>query len=198
MNQQERPTIGAILAGGKSTRMGQDKALLSIDHDTMLFRTREILAKCSVDEVVINRNDGNSGHISDLFPDKGPLSGIHSVLSAYSECHVLLVPVDLPLLEPTTLQTLIDAGQQAQSNACYNEQVLPLYLHYNAHHLSHLNTTFKHAVDKTDVSIRGFMKAFTCLKVAAVSQQALFNANTPPQWHKALDLAKEARTKKGK
>jgi len=198
MKQRKRPTIGAILAGGKSTRMGQDKALLSIDHDTMLLRTQQLLAKCSLDEVVINRNDGNPSHISDLIPDKGPLSGIHSVLSAYSECHVLFVPVDLPLLEPDILQTLIEAGQQAQSNACYAEQVLPLYLHYHAQHLSHLNITFEHAVGKRDVSIRGFMKAFTCLQITPSNQQALFNANTPQQWHEALELSVDARIKKGK
>ena len=87
-------TIGVILAGGASSRMGQDKALLTISQSTMLTRTYQLLLEASVSKVVISRNDGEAGHFPDLYPGKGPLSGIHSAAMRFPNKN-LLIPFEL-------------------------------------------------------------------------------------------------------
>lgn len=101
-----------VLAGGFSSRMGQDKAALRLDGKTLLERTAEMLQALGIGEVLI------SGHIDcppgttfvpDVYPHRGPLSGIHAgLLAMHSPC-ALVVPVDMPLLEGGTLRRLIAA-----------------------------------------------------------------------------------------
>ncbi|MFZ5657118.1 MAG: molybdenum cofactor guanylyltransferase, partial [Pseudomonadota bacterium] len=87
-----------LLAGGRSTRMGRDKALLAwqgrplIDH--MLDRLREAGAS----RVHVSGDRPAYGGIADAWPGRGPVAGIASVLPACGDGPVVVVPVDLPLL----------------------------------------------------------------------------------------------------
>lgn len=175
-------TIGVILAGGLSKRMGQDKALLKIDNQKMLTRAYQILENTSVNKVVISRNDGQKEHFHDLIPHKGPLSGIHSIAVRFPLSNLLIVPVDLPLLDTQTLQLLIDKGQKFDRNVRYDEHNLPLFLRNTETLRQALDFTLNCA---TDYSVQRLCNDFPLLELATTNQSSLFNTNTPEQWHLA-------------
>ncbi len=176
-------TIGVILAGGASRRMGQDKALLTIEELTMLARTRKILECTNVDKVVTSRNDKQAGHISDLHPHKGPLSGIHSAAMRFPHANLLIVPVDLPLIDASTLNTLIDTARHSGKNACFSEHSLPLFL-YNT---ESLRQALDYTLCCTDhYSVKEFCSNFPLIESTLSQQSSLFNTNTPAQWRFAM------------
>jgi len=118
-------TIGLILAGGRSTRMGgNDKAFIALKDKRLLAHLLDRL-KPQVDEVAINSNaDAERFHefgvsvIPDILRDHlGPLAGIHAGLTAYPDDSLLTVAVDLPFI-PRDLATRLKA-QSDGSHCCY-------------------------------------------------------------------------------
>ena len=101
-----------ILAGGKSSRMGCDKALMEIGGQTLLARQIQLVSEAGADEVFISgRADADYSAfgcpvLKDKFPDAGPLAGIERALDAATSPLLLVVAVDLVALELKTLQML--------------------------------------------------------------------------------------------
>ena len=114
------PPIGYILAGGRSSRMGTDKALLTLDGgkagETFLARAVHTL-RTVADEVVLVGDrphlEGADRAIPDLHPNCGPLGGIEAALQNLAAHHAewaCFLPVDMPLLPPTLYAALITHG----------------------------------------------------------------------------------------
>ncbi|MDD3193815.1 MAG: molybdenum cofactor guanylyltransferase [Oscillospiraceae bacterium] len=100
-----------ILAGGGSRRMGMCKALLYVDGQTMLERTRAVLS--DFDEIILSANDpaleGDFIRVEDRRPDSGPLAGLHAALSRTEKSALLCVPCDLPKLSRAVPSLLLQA-----------------------------------------------------------------------------------------
>lgn len=114
--------LGAIIAGGKSSRFGSDKAMTRIDGFALLDHVRAAL-KAQVDEVVLcGRTWLDWPAIPDVpGPGLGPLGGMAAALSYASRNNddaVLTVPVDTYPL-PADLCRLLGAGP-----ACFADQYL--------------------------------------------------------------------------
>jgi molybdopterin-guanine dinucleotide biosynthesis protein A len=114
-------TIGLVLAGGRSTRMGgKDKAFIALAGQTLLARAIAQLAP-QVDALAISSNAAKEDFSAfglPVIPDlvtgyQGPLAGMHAGLSAYPSDYVLTVAVDLPFL-PRDLALRLKAGLQQQ------------------------------------------------------------------------------------
>jgi molybdopterin-guanine dinucleotide biosynthesis protein A len=105
-----------ILAGGKSSRMGRDKAFLETDGQTLLARQVKIVQDAGAAEVFISGRVGvdYSGFglpvLPDLFPAAGPLAGIHAALAAAKLPLVLVLAVDLVHMNGALLGELVQAG----------------------------------------------------------------------------------------
>lgn len=99
--------IGIILAGGRSTRMGQDKALLSWRGETWLDRARRGLAAAGAERtLVLGRPDLSDG-LADPAPGRGPAVNLAALLSTIpGGTRLLVVPVDMPGLSPDLLRRL--------------------------------------------------------------------------------------------
>jgi molybdopterin-guanine dinucleotide biosynthesis protein A len=104
----------AVLAGGKSSRMGADKAEVVIEGESMLDRVVRVAASVG-DAVVVGRvGSGRSDTIDDLRPGRlGPLAGLESALVHGAGRDVLLVAVDQPFLRAETLTRLAELGGDA-------------------------------------------------------------------------------------
>ena len=103
--------VGAILAGGRSQRMGADKALVSVGGTPMIEWVAAALGAVVSEVVVVGRNDPVAGipAIPDLRPGpRGPLPGLAAALRHAAGRPVLLVAVDHPLVRTATLQGLLD------------------------------------------------------------------------------------------
>ncbi|WP_041580804.1 molybdenum cofactor guanylyltransferase [Bacillus sp. 1NLA3E] len=94
---------GIILSGGKSSRMGTNKAFLKINQKPNIERVKNELEKL-VDDIILVSNDPeeyqflNIKTVTDDFPGKGPLAGIHAGLKASSSQANLVVACDMPFV----------------------------------------------------------------------------------------------------
>jgi molybdopterin-guanine dinucleotide biosynthesis protein A len=107
-----------VLAGGKSTRMGQDKALLPWNGTTLLAHCVSSLRTLTSEIVVVaDRADRYTlpgcRMAADLFPDAGPVGGIVTGLTALGEGRHIAVACDMPYLQPALLNLLLDAATEA-------------------------------------------------------------------------------------
>jgi len=105
-----------ILAGGKSTRMGRDKAFVVLEGRTLLERMLD-LAQSATAEVRIVGDPGKFSNfatvVEDVFPGCGPLAGIHAALRSSPTDLNLILPVDIPFLSPEFLKFLIERSRAA-------------------------------------------------------------------------------------
>jgi molybdopterin-guanine dinucleotide biosynthesis protein A len=92
-----------ILAGGKSSRMGRNKALLDFQGETLIERLYRIL-KEAFKEILISANDTETYKflgapiVRDIFPHGGTLAGIHASLLLSRGKHCFFVACDMPFL----------------------------------------------------------------------------------------------------
>jgi molybdopterin-guanine dinucleotide biosynthesis protein A len=99
-----------VLAGGKSTRMGSDKAFLEFDGQSLLKRALALARTVSQDVHIVGEKDkfvGFAAVTEDIYRNRGPLGGIHAALSDSNAELNLMMAVDLPLLEAAFLSYLI-------------------------------------------------------------------------------------------
>lgn len=97
---------GFVLAGGKSTRMGQDKAALKLNGSTLLEHALAALRGVCRDVAILGKFEfyGELAPVyEDTFPGCGPLGGIHTALSNSQTEYNLIIAVDTPFLQPEFL-----------------------------------------------------------------------------------------------
>jgi molybdopterin-guanine dinucleotide biosynthesis protein A len=102
---------GFVLAGGKSTRMGQDKAAITLNGRTLLDHALAALREVCRDVAILGRHElyGALAPVyEDVFPGCGPLGGIHAALSSSQTQFNLIIAVDTPFLAPNFLSYLAE------------------------------------------------------------------------------------------
>jgi molybdopterin-guanine dinucleotide biosynthesis protein A len=114
----DRSVSAFILAGGKSIRMGRDKAFVVLQGRTLLDRMLE-LARSVCADVRIVGDRGKFGAfapvIEDIFSGCGPLGGIHAALRSSQRELNTIVAVDVPYLSAQFLEFLIAKGQASSA-----------------------------------------------------------------------------------
>ena len=105
---------GFVLAGGQSTRMGSDKAFVSLNGHTLLERALQTVSSVASAVWILGSRDKFATYgnvIEDEFPDHGPLGGIHAALrSSHEELNVILA-VDMPFVEARLLEYLVQRAR---------------------------------------------------------------------------------------
>ena len=102
-----------ILAGGLSVRMGRDKASLTFGDSTLISTlVSRFESKCGP-LVVVTRRETNLALervavVSDIFPEKGPLGGLHAGLLASPDENNFVVACDMPFADPAVALYLLD------------------------------------------------------------------------------------------
>ncbi len=108
---------GYILAGGKSSRMGTDKAFLKIGEKTFVENAVEILKpNCEQVKIVLNKSQthfieklpANIPYIFDIYENRGALGGIHA---AFQDCETefaFILAVDLPFVTSGAIKKLCE------------------------------------------------------------------------------------------
>ena len=103
---------GMILAGGASSRMGRNKALIELEGQPLIARVVQALRPLA-DDILIVANDPqplsflNLPIIPDITPGYGPLMGLYSGLKGASGELAVMVAVDMPFLTPDFLRFLL-------------------------------------------------------------------------------------------
>ncbi len=125
--------MGLVLAGGRSQRMGRDKAALPWRGHTLLAHMQQVLRDAGIVRVLISGGCSDSPAVADQIPHLGPLGGLASVAATLSDCALLVVPVDAPLTPPALLRHLQTHALRLKVDcACFHQQPLPLWLRLNA------------------------------------------------------------------
>lgn len=103
-----------VLAGGKSSRMGEDKAFVRLGGRTLLEQALET-ARGVADDVRIVGEPLKFAQfapvVEDVFPASGPLGGIHAALRASRAELNLMLAVDMPFVSPKLLEFLIKRAE---------------------------------------------------------------------------------------
>jgi molybdopterin-guanine dinucleotide biosynthesis protein A len=114
MMKKRTDITGAVLAGGKSTRMGRDKALLDLQGRAFIQRIAETLQEVFQRVIVIS--DRGQGYRflglpihGDVLKNCGPLAGIHAALKYSSTDTVFIVSCDLPFLTPAIVKQVVES-----------------------------------------------------------------------------------------
>lgn len=100
----------AILAGGKSSRMGFDKQLISFDGENIVKRNIKKLKTIFSEIIVVTNNselyedDNSIITIKDIIFQRGPLSGIHSALKRSNNEYVYFLACDMPEVDIEFIQ----------------------------------------------------------------------------------------------
>jgi molybdopterin-guanine dinucleotide biosynthesis protein A len=122
----ERQVFGLVLAGGKSRRMGRDKALLERDGQSQLAYIVGLL-KGSVEKVFVStrpdqKNDEERARyeqIVDRYDDLGPVAGILTALNEYPDVDWLVIACDLPNIDEQTITHLLQQRDGVQPFTAY-------------------------------------------------------------------------------
>ena len=174
---------GAVMAGGRSSRLGVNKAFLK-------FRDRPaielVLEKVSalVSPVMIITNSPSefrylpAAAAADIRPGCGPLSGIHAALSLSPTEYVLVVSCDLPLLTPPILRALLTGYPGYDITLFKHELFEPLCAVYRRTCLPAL----EELIDHGDYRIIDLFPTLN-VNVIRVDQKELFQSiNTPEDY----------------
>jgi len=107
----------AIMAGGKSRRMGQDKAWIELDGEPLITRVANVLAEVA-DEVLIVANDPRYESLGlpvvrDRYPEGGALGGIATGVGAATHGTVLVAACDMPFLSASVWRLLLGHDGEA-------------------------------------------------------------------------------------
>jgi molybdopterin-guanine dinucleotide biosynthesis protein A len=104
-----------ILAGGKSTRMGQEKALFTIQETPMSVIISEKLKKAGCDNVFLiskNKLPMPILQISEKYKEQHPLYGVHTALNHCMDSLCLITPCDLPFVSVDSYRLLMEQKQE--------------------------------------------------------------------------------------
>ncbi|MGV2827532.1 molybdenum cofactor guanylyltransferase [Myxosarcina sp. GI1(2024)] len=200
-NELQKSITAIVLAGGQSSRMGTDKALLTIGNQTLLARMYLVAAECSLLVYVVSPW---SYKYRDILPlgcqlieeklvspnlkSNSPIIGFSQGLRQVTTEWVLLLPCDLPLLSSsqikqwipylaTVLSTeiaLLPRHPKGWEPLCgfYRRSCLPLLENY---------------IDRGGRSFQDWLARHPVRELPVENERVLFNCNTPRDWRLVSD-----------
>ena len=190
---------GVILAGGKSRRMGTDKALLSVGRDAMIERAVAELSKVCAG-VLISGCGEETGRrlglkvVPDLIEGMGPLSGIHAALLAAQSDKCLVVPCDMPFLSAELAEVMIRQSEgydvAVPQHGDYLQPLFAVYDHSCIQAIEEALRNNRHKVVDFYPRMRVNYVSETILQAAADIDTVFFNVNTPLELEKARMMEK--------
>lgn len=168
--------LGLVLAGGRSRRMGRDKALLAFDGGTLLQRqVRALESLCA--RVAVSGAYAGFDCIADMRPDAGPLAGLQAASAAWHGA-LLAVPVDMPLMTAELLAELVQARQPAH----FEGHPLPAFFP-DARALAEAADALLSGDDR---SVRALHRRLGSRALPMRNAAAFANANTPADWRRVI------------
>ena len=197
---------GVVLAGGRSSRFGRDKALLELDGESLLARAVRVLSDVCAEVLVLGPPERaavvpSARVIPDERPGDGPLPALATALREMRGERLVAVATDMPFLNADLLRSLLDraenydvvvprvGGRTQQLHAVYARSCLP---------------PITSQLDRNDLKIDRF---FAAVRTLVVDEEEVIrldpdllsfrNINTEADWAEVQRLA-GARTGGGR
>jgi molybdopterin-guanine dinucleotide biosynthesis protein A len=178
-------TAGFVLTGGRSSRMGRDKALLPIEGSLLVERTAEVV-RAAAGSVTLIGAPGRYAQLGftvlpDLVDGGGPICGLLTALKATRADWNLVVACDMPRLTAGFLSDLLAAAKQLGC-ACLAPQtssgVHPLCAVYHRRSVD----TVEFAIQHKSFKMHDLLKSLGAVSWPVSDASLLENVNTPLEW----------------
>lgn len=182
-----------ILAGGKSSRMGSCKAELPWGGKTLVEHQVNKKSALGISDIMVSgysRPVTGTRFVPDIYPEKGPLGGIHACLCAANKAACFVISVDAPLFSPDEMKLLIKAhlaGDSPITVAKHLGTLEPLIGVYDSslsdaaeEILQGANTSVKHLLDQIGFAVCEFS-----------DENSVRNCNTPDEYNELYTETKE-------
>lgn len=173
---------GLILAGGKSSRMGADKAELIYKGERLIDHAKSILKSLGADPVLVS---GREGGLDDPTPGLGPVGGLCALMDEVTYKALpktwLVIPVDMPLLSESTLEPLLTTEEKI---AYFVAHPLPAKLNFCASQAPYFDVAKRDMDAGRSVSVRRLITALGGVSIMPTSEiaRSLVNVNSPEEW----------------
>jgi molybdopterin-guanine dinucleotide biosynthesis protein A len=181
-------TAGVILVGGKSSRMGSNKALLPWQGRRLVDGIADILDAAGIADIYVSGIVDGFNTIPDLLPHQGPVGGIcASVMQLVpSYARLVFVPVDMPLLSTDCLHALLDDDGTSDAQH-FDGHPLPCLLALNERTLAYTRHVQQHITNGGSYSVKRYLEGLKtrALPVPMAMERDLTNTNTPEEWQEA-------------
>lgn len=183
--------IGVVLAGGRSSRMGEDKAQLVFCGKPLIAHQYEKLVT-----VVGRENAFVSGSypafqsIVDECAGVGPLGGISTVLRKFSSAsYFLFLPVDMPKISTGALRQLLKEAENDRLNNCwtYRDFEMPLLLRNHKKLAARISEVLAQRRSLRSVRHLCSCLQYRTLEVRDADAVEFVNTNTLEQWKAVVD-----------
>ncbi len=181
-----------ILAGGKSSRMGKNKALLKLENETFIKRTVKELGSFS--EVLISAAGKGEYEslgckvVYDEHADIGPIEGIYQVLKAAKEDYVFICAADMPFIKKELVRYL--AQFISSDTDCIviadEDHIHPLCAIYSKRALK----AAQELIEKGEYRVRKIFKLvntkYVSLSLSCLDKKVVKNVNTKEEYKELL------------
>jgi len=149
---------GVILAGGKSKRMGTNKAFLEINGQRMIDQIVDIFKNTFEEVILVTNSPIEYLHldlriVTDLVPNKGALGGIFTGLFYASFHHIFVTACDMPFLNKGFIDYMVSkAGNFDAVVPLSSDGLEPLHAIYSKRCIRHIETQ----LESDDLKITNF------------------------------------------
>ena len=177
---KQTPVTGVILAGGKSRRMGENKALMRLGEDSLIGHVIRRIRLVTDELLLITNNPTEYAHLDlpmhgDIVSNTGALGGVYTGLTFASHDAVLCVACDSPFLEPKLLTYLVSALGEYDA-------VMPYTFRHDKKQIT--LQTLCAAYSKRCLPIIELMLQESELRVHALHERAHIKRVSPDVWQK--------------
>jgi molybdopterin-guanine dinucleotide biosynthesis protein A len=188
-----------ILAGGKSTRMGTDKAFLELGDVTLLGHALDLATSVTARVFIIGDKEkfGKFGDVvEDVYRDRGPLGGIHAALAGSAAELNFMLAVDLPFVEKAFIEHLFSRAQTAAAVVTVphtGSGFQPLCAVYRKEFAGVAEKSLlagRNKIDSLFAEVSTEMVSEHELVKAGFSVEMFRNLNTPADWKQAKITSK--------
>ena len=172
----DKKIAGVVLAGGKSSRMGQNKALLDYNGSPLLDHMIGLLEQARLTDIYVSGDLEGYACIPDSAPDQGPAQAIVGVLKHLDNYDgVLFVPVDMPRLTPEILSALLSQPQSTH----YATHPLPFYIMQKEEK--------ENVTGGKERSVKALLESLAVVSadLPPEFEPCMTNTNTPEEWKEA-------------
>jgi molybdopterin-guanine dinucleotide biosynthesis protein A len=186
---------GLVLAGGKSIRMGNNKALLEYYNIPQYVYAANLLQQhCTNVYISSNVPLANTDYMQfaddDSFANAGPLSGLLTAFNYYKSAFLVLA-IDYPLIDNKYLTTIATLSkQQCKTVVAYNSSTNyfePWIACYTVDFLQQLTTAF---FNNNTLALQQYLQLQHVIKSTPSNLQVLQSIDTPEQMQKILNNEK--------
>jgi len=182
-----------VMAGGRSSRMGEDKALLLLDGQSIMQRILKLLKSIHSDIGIIGHSEDYQtfGYpvIPDIIPGQGLMGGLYTAMKSTTKTYVFIIACDLPLINVDCILRILKSEANCDiilaasdskihpSLGCYHRRLLP---------------RVQESIEKAQLKMKDFIYTcdYTTVEMDDLMENnpnLLFNLNTKEDYQKLLE-----------